>query len=147
MIFVKVPALEGEETPLLWQTISPYHPPSTVRPEGIFATSDPISDYRAVVEAIGAGRRAAASTHMFLTGKEVAPPVHMITNQIEVLDVDQVQELLPVGPRQKMPKRPPEEYFDPSLEIERGLTEEMAKQEALRCLNCGLICYTRGRYH
>ncbi|MGD8370773.1 MAG: FAD-dependent oxidoreductase [Syntrophobacterales bacterium] len=147
MIFVKVPALEGEETPLLWQTISPYHPPSTVRPEGIFATNDPISDYRAVVEAIGAGRRAAASTHMFLTGKEITPPVHMISDQAEVLDVDQVQELLPVGPRQKMPKRPPEEHFDPSLEIERGLSEEMAKQEALRCLNCGLICYARGRYH
>jgi formate dehydrogenase beta subunit len=147
MIFVKIPALEGEETPLLWQTISPYHPPSAVRPEGIFATSDPISDYRAVVEAIGAGRRAAASTHMFLTGKGVAPPVHMITDQTEVLDVDQVQELLPVGPRQKMPKRPPEEHFDPSLEIERGLNEEMAKQESLRCLNCGLICYVRGRYH
>ena len=147
MIFVKVPALEGEETPLLWQTISPYHLPSTARPEGIFAASDPISDYRAVVEAIGAGRRAAASTQMFLSGKEVAPPVHVITSQTEVLDVDQVQELLPVGPRQKMPKRPPEEHFDPGLEIERGLTEEMAKQEALRCLNCGLICYARGRYH
>jgi formate dehydrogenase beta subunit len=149
MIFVKVPALEGEGAPLLWQTISPYHLPlpSPVRPEGIFATSDPISDYRAVVEAIGAGRRAAASTQMFLSGKEVAPPVHVITSQTEVLDVDQVQELLPVGPRQQMPKRPPEEHFDPSLEIERGLTEEMAKQEALRCLNCGLICYARGRYH
>jgi hypothetical protein len=84
---------------------------------------------------------------MFLTGKEVSPPVHMITDQTEILDVEQVQELLPAGPRQKMPKRPPEESYDPSLEIEGGLTEEMAKQEAVRCLNCGLICYTRGRYH
>ncbi len=147
MIFVKVPELEGEETPLLWQTIAPYHPPSTVKPEGIFATSDPTSDYRAVVEAIGAGRRTAASTHLFLSGKEVAPPAHMITSQTEVLDLNQVEELLPVGPRQKMPKRPPGEHFDPSLEIELGLTEEMAKQEALRCLNCGLICYARSRYH
>lgn len=147
MIFVKVPELEGEETALLWQTIVPYHPPSTVKPEGIFATSDPTSDYRAVVEAIGAGRRTAASTHLFLSGKEVAPPAHMITSQTKVLDLDQVEELLPVGPRQKMPKRPPEEHFDPSLEIELGLTEEMAKQEALRCLNCGLICYARSRYH
>jgi len=147
MIFVKVPGLEGEETPLLWQTISPYHHPPRVRPQGIFATSDPTSDYRAVVEAIGAGRRAAASTQLFLSGKEVAPPLNMITRETEVLDVDEVQELLPAGPRQKMPKRPPAEHIDPSLEIELGLTEEMAKQEALRCLNCGLICYARGRYH
>jgi hypothetical protein len=40
---------------------------------------------------------------MFLTGKEVAPPVNMITSPTDVLDVDQVQELLPVGPRQKCP--------------------------------------------
>jgi NADPH-dependent glutamate synthase beta subunit-like oxidoreductase len=147
MVFVRVPALEGEETPTLWQTITPYHQPSTARPEGIYATTDPTSDYRSVVEAIGAGRRAASSTHLFLTGKEVVPPEHMITSRTEVLDVDQVEELLPVGPRQEMVKRPPEERFDPNLEIELGLTEEMAKQESLRCLNCGLICYIRGRYH
>jgi len=147
MVFVRVPALESEETPTLWQTITPYHQPSTARPEGIYATTDPTSDYRSVVEAIGAGRRAASSTHLFLTGKEVVPPEHMITSRTEVLDVDHVEELLPAGPRQEMVKRPPEERFDPSLEIELGLTEEMAKQESVRCLNCGLICYIRGRYH
>ncbi|MCK5488010.1 MAG: FAD-dependent oxidoreductase, partial [Desulfobacterales bacterium] len=46
MIFVKVPGLEGEDTPLLWQTISPYHEPTTIRPEGLSATTDPMSDYR-----------------------------------------------------------------------------------------------------
>jgi NADPH-dependent glutamate synthase beta subunit-like oxidoreductase len=147
MIFVKVPALEGEESPLLWQTVSPYHQPATVRPEGIFAASDPMSDYRAAVEAIGAGRRTAASIHLFLTGKEVAPPLHMITEQTNVLDVSRVEELLPVGPRQKMVERPEAERVDPSLEVELGLTEEMVKQEAVRCLNCGLICYARSRYH
>jgi NADPH-dependent glutamate synthase beta subunit-like oxidoreductase len=147
MIFVRVPALEGEGAPLLWQTISPYQQSPTVRPEGIFSAADPMSDYRAAVEAIGAGRRAAASTHLFLTGNEVAPPLHMITPQTEVLDVDRVEELLPVGPRQKMVERPAAERFDPSLEVELGLTEELARQEAVRCLNCGLICYTRSRYH
>jgi NADPH-dependent glutamate synthase beta subunit-like oxidoreductase len=147
MIFVKVPALEGEESPLLWQTVSPYHQPPTVRPEGIFAATDPMSDYRAAVEAIGAGRRTAASTHLFLTGKEVAPPLHMITGQTKVLDVNRVEELLPVGPRQKMPELTAAEQVDLSLEVELGLTEEMVKQEATRCLNCGLICYTRSRYH
>ncbi len=147
MIFVKIPALEGEETPLLWQTISPYQQPQPVRAEGIFSATQPMSDYRAAVEAIGAGRRAAASTNLFLIGKEVAPPPHMITEQTEVLDVDQVKELLPVGPRQQMVERPAAERIDPLLEVELGLTEEMVRQEAVRCLNCGLICYTRSRYH
>ncbi len=147
MIFVKIPALEGEDAPLLWQTISPYHEPSPAKPEGIFATADPVSDYRAAVEAIGAGRRAAASTHLFLSGKEIAPPEHMITTLTKVLDVTHVEELLPVGPRQKMVERAPEELIDPSLEKELGLTEEMVKQESVRCLNCGLICYIRSKYH
>jgi NADPH-dependent glutamate synthase beta subunit-like oxidoreductase/Na+-translocating ferredoxin:NAD+ oxidoreductase RNF subunit RnfB len=147
MVFVRTEPLEGQETRVLWQTVTPYHPPVTVKPEGMYATTDPTSDYRSVVEAIGAGRRAAASTHLYLTGKEVSPPEHMITSRTEVLDVDHVEELLPTGPRQKMVKRPPEARFDPNLEIELGLTEEMAKQESLRCLNCGLICYARGKYH
>jgi NADPH-dependent glutamate synthase beta subunit-like oxidoreductase len=147
MIFVKVPGLEGEDTPLLWQTISPYHQPTTIRPEGLFATTEPMSDYRAAVEAIGAGRRSASSIHLYLSGKQVVPPENMITAQTEVLDVSQIVELLPVGPRQKMPERPATERIDPSLEVELGLTEEMVRNEAVRCLNCGLICYVRSKYH
>ena len=147
MIFVKVPGLEGEESPLLWQTILPYHEPASTKPEPLFAPTEPMSDYRAAVEAIGAGRRSASSIHLYLTGKQVVPPENMITAETEVLDVQQVVELLPVGPRQKMPARPAAERIDPALEVELGLTEEMVRNEAVRCLNCGLICYVRSKYH
>jgi NADPH-dependent glutamate synthase beta subunit-like oxidoreductase len=147
MIFVKVPGLEGEDTPLLWQTISPYHEPTTIRPEGLSATTDPMSDYRAAVEAIGAGRRSASSIHLYLSGKQVVPPENMITAQTEVLDVDRIVELLPVGPREKMPELSSEKRVDLSLEIELGFTEEEARLESARCLNCGLICYIRSKYH
>jgi NADPH-dependent glutamate synthase beta subunit-like oxidoreductase len=147
MIFVKVPGLEGEDTPLLWQTILPYHEPARTKPEPLFAPTEPMSDYRAAVEAIGAGRRSAASIHLYLSGKQIVPPENMITAETEVLDVKQVVELLPVGPRQKMPERPAAERIDPSLEVELGLDEEMVRNEAVRCLNCGLICYVRSKYH
>jgi NADPH-dependent glutamate synthase beta subunit-like oxidoreductase len=147
MIFVRVPGLEGEDTPLLWQTISPYHAPATIRAEGLFAAADPMSDYRAVVEAIGGGRRSAASIHLHLSGKQIVPPERMITAETEVLDVERVVELLPVGARQKMPERPAAERIDTSLEVELGLTEEMVRNESVRCLNCGLICYVRSKYH
>jgi NADPH-dependent glutamate synthase beta subunit-like oxidoreductase len=147
MIFVKVPALEGEESPLLWQTISPYHEPSTVKPEGIFATTEPLSDYRAVVEAIGAGRRGAASIHLYLTDKQIVPPENMITTITQVLDVAQVENLMSVESRQQMPELSPEKRVDLSLEIELGFNEEMVRQESARCLNCGLICYVRSKYH
>jgi NADPH-dependent glutamate synthase beta subunit-like oxidoreductase len=147
MIFVKVPGLEGEDTPLLWQTILPYHEPARTKPEGFFAPTEPMSDYRAAVEAIGAGRRSASSINLYLSGKQVVPPENMITAQTEVLDVNQIVELLPVGPRQKMPERPAAERIDPSLEVELGMTEEMVRNESVRCLNCGLICYVRSKYH
>jgi NADPH-dependent glutamate synthase beta subunit-like oxidoreductase/NAD-dependent dihydropyrimidine dehydrogenase PreA subunit len=147
MIFVKVPALEAEESPLLWQTISPYHGPSTVKPEGMFVTTEPLSDYRAAVEAIGAGRRSAASVHLYLTGKHIVPPENMITTITDVLDVVQVENLMPVESRQKMPELIPEKRIDLTLEVELGLTEEIARKESVRCLNCGLICYVRSKYH
>ena len=147
MIFVQVPALEAEESPLLWQTISPYHEPPAVKPEGIFATTDPMSDYRAAVEAIGAGRRGAASVHLYLTGKQVVPPENMITTLTKVLDVAQAENLMPVESRQKMPELSSEKRVDLSLEIELGFTEEEARLESARCLNCGLICYIRSKYH
>jgi NADPH-dependent glutamate synthase beta subunit-like oxidoreductase/NAD-dependent dihydropyrimidine dehydrogenase PreA subunit len=147
MIFVKVPGLEGEESPLLWQTILPYHEPARIKPEALFAPTEPMSDYRAAVEAIGAGRRSASSIHLYLTGKQVVPPENMITAETEVLDVNQIVELLPVGPRQKMPERPAAERIDLSLEVELGLDEEMVRNESVRCLNCGLICYVRSKYH
>jgi len=31
--------------------------------------------------------------------------------------------------------------MDQAKEIEKGFTQEMAIQEARRCLQCGLICY------
>jgi len=147
MIFVRVPGLEGEEAPLLWQTILPYHKPARTKPEALFAPTEPMSDYRAAVEAIGAGRRSASSIHLYLTGKQIVPPENMITAETEVLDVKQVVELLPVGPRQKMPERPAAERIDPALEVELGLDEEMVRNESVRCLNCGLICYVRSKYH
>jgi NADPH-dependent glutamate synthase beta subunit-like oxidoreductase len=147
MIFVKVPGLEGEDTPLLWQTISPYHEPTTIRPEGLIATTEPMSDYRAAVDAIGAGRRSASSIHLYLSGKQVVPPENMITIITNVLDVAQVENLMPVESRQKMPERPAVERIDPSLEVELGLNEEMVRNESARCLNCGLICYVRSKYH
>ena len=58
-----------------------------------------------------------------------------------------VKNLIQVGPRQLMPEAGPEERLDPNREIELGLSEEQARAEAQRCLNCGLICYYRTKYH
>jgi NADPH-dependent glutamate synthase beta subunit-like oxidoreductase len=39
-----------------------------------------------------------------------------------------------------------DELVDPTCEIELGMDEQAVKEEAKRCLNCGLICYYRSKY-
>jgi formate dehydrogenase beta subunit len=129
-----------------WQTLVPYRDPSA-EPRGIFAAAEPVSDYRAAVEAVAGGRRAAASVHKHLTGQSVTPPEKMLTPESHVLDVNTLVNLMEVPEAHAFPR-----YDLPEdLPIEAGetveLSEEAAREEAKRCLNCGLICYYRTTYH
>jgi NADPH-dependent glutamate synthase beta subunit-like oxidoreductase len=137
---------EGEqETPekLGWETLFPYPSPFAEEDIGIFRPGEVTGDYKAVVEAIGSGRRAASSVHLFLTGGELEAPAKMVRKDTYVLSLDEL-EPLSEAPRQKMPELSHEECLaDPEAEIALGYSEETALEEARRCLQCGLICYRR----
>ncbi len=129
-----------------WQTLVPYRDPSA-EPRGLFDGSEPVSDFRAAVEAVAAGRRAAASLHQYLGGQGIAPPEFMLSPHSQVLEVTSLENLMEVPPPHAFPR-----FDQPAeLSIEDGqpseLTEEAAKEEARRCLNCGLLCYYRSQYH
>ena len=128
-----------------WQTVLPYRIHGA--PHNMFDTSDPVSDYRAAVAAIGAGRRAAASVHKLMSGEELPDLVKDISEGPQVFNVAHLENLAQVPSRQKMPQIAPEQRFDPALEVAIGFNEEAARAEAKRCLNCGLICYYRTKYH
>ena len=72
---------EGKLTGDAWRTVMPYAPPSG-GPGGLFQADEAISDFRAAVEAIGAGRRAAASVNQLLSGEEVASPQGMLARTL-----------------------------------------------------------------
>jgi NADPH-dependent glutamate synthase beta subunit-like oxidoreductase len=137
---------EGEpvfRVPVAWETLTPYPGPFAEQDIGIFRPGEATGDYKAVIEAIGAGRRAASSIQRFLTGQPVAPPANMIRRFTEVLNV---KELEPVEkmPRVDMPELLEDERIeDPHAEIALGYSEDQAIREAKRCLQCGLICYRR----
>lgn len=137
---------EGEvviHDPVRWETVVPYAGPFATEDIGIFRPGEATGDYKAVVEAIGMGRRSAGSVHRFLTGEPVEAPAHMIRKLTEVLSVSSL-EPVPEIPREHMPERPMEEQIaDPTAEIALGYSEEQAIKEANRCLQCGLICYRR----
>ena len=150
LVYVSSKKEEEEiKEPVQWETLVPYPGPFAEQDIGIFRPGEEAGDYRAVVEAIGAGRRAASSIHRFLAEEPVKAPANMIRKFTNVLNLNQV-EPVPVIPRQKMPEAPLEKRTNnPDLEIARGYSEEQALQEAKRCLQCGLICYRRaeGKLH
>ncbi len=141
------PAAEQHQGPVNWETVAPYASPFAEHDIGIFRPGEVTSDYKAVVEAIGSGRRGAISTHKALLGETVQAPANMIRKNTYVIGVDELEPIVAM-PRQKMPELPEEERLaDPSAEIELGFSKEQALQEARRCLRCGLICYRRVEEH
>jgi len=134
---------QPEDKPFRWETLIPYPGPFAREDKGMFRPGETLADYRAVVEAIGSGRRAANSVHQFLTGEPVEAPPNMIRKYTQVLSLDEL-EPVKAFPRQKVPEVSESERINnPSREIALGLNEEQALNESRRCLQCGLICYRR----
>jgi NADPH-dependent glutamate synthase beta subunit-like oxidoreductase len=110
--------------------------------EGVFAGGDAVTGASIAVEAIGAGRMAARSIHLYLMGKKISPPERAITKDTRILDVDEMKPVK-VTERVKMPELGVDDRRENFDEVEKGLGEEMACTESKRCLRCGLICYQR----
>jgi heterodisulfide reductase subunit A-like polyferredoxin len=105
---------------------------------GVFAGGDAISGPASVIEAVGAGKRAAESIDRFFNGLDLR------TGRFEESIHAVPEELLPATDEvDQQARRTPEELpvarrqgnFN---EVEMGLTEEAALAEADRCLNCAI---------
>jgi NADPH-dependent glutamate synthase beta subunit-like oxidoreductase len=136
------PAPSGENTP--WRTRPPYRPMDS---GDLFQPREPVSDYRAAVEAIGAGRRAAASIHRVFNGQPLPRLGLDIVHDPPLIDVDHLENPIPAPGRAQAPEVPDDQRSGPAQEIALGLSEEQARRESDRCLTCGLICYLRTQYH
>jgi NADPH-dependent glutamate synthase beta subunit-like oxidoreductase len=124
---------------LRWEAATPYKQPAFKEEVGLFAEGDVMADYSAAIKAIGAGRRAAASLQQMMYGIEPSLTERVITPKSFLQDVDQVESVVACQ-RQIMPLCSGQELAACG-EIERGFNSEMARAEASRCLQCGLICY------
>jgi homotetrameric NADPH-dependent glutamate synthase len=105
--------------------------------EGVFAGGDVVTGPDTVIEAVAAGQRAAAYIDLFLSGEPMVPrpkPVRTIAQP----DLD-----APRKPRMAMPTLDPAKRIRNFEQVEQGFTEEQARYEASRCLQCGICseCY------
>ncbi len=102
--------------------------------EGVFAGGDAVSGPASVIEAIAAGRLSAISIDKYLGGGGVIDEVLAPPEEGELAPLEETEE----NRRVKAPTMPPEQRLLNFAEVELGYSEEMATQEAERCLRCDL---------
>ena len=101
--------------------------------DGVFAGGDGVTGPASVIEAIADGRKATISIDRYLGGngeidEVLAPPEEAST------PLDEAEEKW----RPHMPTLPVEQRTGDFSQVELGYTEEMAVEEAMRCLRCDL---------
>ena len=105
----------------------------TTSREGVFAGGDVVSGPASVIEAIAAGRQAAISIDKYLGGSgaidEVLAPL-----EEAVAPPEEAEEKR----RPQMPTLPLKERLGDFSQVELGYNDEMAIEEAIRCLRCDL---------
>ena len=105
----------------------------------VFACGDAVTGPASVIEAVGAGHKAVDAIHRYLTGEDlgiVALPSEDTDSPGQ--DWREIPEETPKQARVQSRFRKPTERvstFDP---VDLSFSEEEARNEALRCLNCGV---------
>lgn len=128
--------------PVSWHGCLPYKPPQYYSETGMFAQGDPVTDYSAAIRAIGGGRRGAASVHAVLYNLSVEIADNVVHKDSDVQHVNSLSGVKPV-PREIMPVNNLPDPATGRYELEKGFSEENARKESNRCLQCGLICYVK----
>ena len=125
-----------EMTP--WGTLKVDPITLTTNVEGIFSGGDAVVGQGTVIEAIAHGKEAAISMDRYIRGEDLR------AGRGEQEPVVQVP-LETIEPMASVPMRflPIEERVDNFREVELGYTEEMAIQEAKRCISCGVCTECR----
>jgi len=106
--------------------------------EGVFAGGDAFTGPKTVIEAIAAGKIAAISIENYLEGKKLTREYKLSRPSLYVEPVELTEEEIQKAKRAIMPRLPLNARKKNFKEVELGLTEQNAVQEARRCLRCEL---------
>ncbi len=109
---------------------------------GVFACGDAVSGPATVVEAIGAGAKAAVAIDRYLRGEEIELAEEVMPLKevaFEDMDISDVEK----GERPKMPHLSVRDSVRGFEEVNLGFSAETAIAEANRCLNCGFCAWCR----
>ncbi len=104
----------------------------------VFAGGDCVTGPSTVIEAIAAGKKAAKSIHRYLRGESLEEKIYHPVKRMKVEEIEVTKEEKETLKRPDMPLLPVEKRKTTFEKAELGLTEEMARNEAKRCLRCDL---------
>ena len=104
----------------------------------VFAAGDAVSGPASVVEAVGAGRRAARGIRRFLDGEDLAHEPVEAEKTAWGKDWNPVPDDLERLGRAEASHRDAQDRVRGFAEVEDALDGEQAQAEAARCLNCGV---------
>jgi len=100
---------------------------------GVFSGGDIVKGPASIIEAVAHGNEAAESIDRFLNGADLKEGR---AKEVQVAPLP--ERKIETKERAKIPKRAPQERVKGFNEIELGLSEEAAIEEANRCLNCAV---------
>jgi homotetrameric NADPH-dependent glutamate synthase len=124
-----------------WQTFEADPETLQTTIPNIFAAGDAYTGASLVVEAIGGGRRAARSIHLFLNEEEITPvPLSLQKKHIPESLFDHVDGVVP-SQRTPMPEMDVAERIKGFEEADLVISEKDAIYESGRCLHCCRLCY------
>ncbi|HHU06175.1 MAG TPA: FAD-dependent oxidoreductase [Clostridiales bacterium] len=108
--------------------------------EGVFAAGDVVTGPKTAIMAIAAGRKAAFAMDKYMRGEKIVPEKqyynHIKAKHYSELEPSEFEDV-ERKERVKMPMLNKEQRQLNFNEVELGLSEEQALNEALRCLSCG----------
>lgn len=128
-----------------WNTFD--HNPETLQCSVpyLFTAGDVATGPALVVDAIGGGRRAARSIHQYISGEAVTgSPRSLLKRHIPESLFETVPGVV-TSPRTPMPELPVAERIGSMIEVDQVISEEAARHESSRCLDCCRICYNPDR--
>ena len=110
----------------------------------VFAAGDAVTGPATVIEAIGAGKRAANAIDRYLAGipQPKIPPVPVRRGRVDWIEVTASSKMTLKRPR--MPLLMIERRRTTFQQVELGLDEGMVREESRRCLRCD-ICLRCGK--
>ncbi len=106
--------------------------------KGVFSAGDAVTGPSTIIEAIAAGQRVAASIEKYFDGKKLDWEYRSVIPKMMVSEMELPDEVIEKLKRPKMPCLKALKRKKDFSEVELGYTEEMAVNDAQRCLRCDL---------